>query len=332
MTVATVRDWLQLFRSHTSPLEMLIAATGAALASGTLWSSNVLLFLIFGWLYHNAGYGHNSVEDYIRGYDKDDPHKSHHPLQRGAMDPRTALTVTLVMIGLAFVYGIVIARFDPVAIAILALLTASGFVYNVFGKRMGVKFLPIAIAHSLLLPFAYFGSGGGAGSTLWVAAILTGVLMIQIIYQIMIEGDLKDIGMSEATFLGKLGVRSKHGRLHVSNVARSISFALKAVSISGLAAALVLQAAEVPDLALFVLLASLILVLDGILMRSGRYDHTKALRTMALMEVASTFALTAAVSPGIGGVLPSLTLMAFGILYFIAMNRFLWGTGLVPKV
>jgi 1,4-dihydroxy-2-naphthoate octaprenyltransferase len=332
MTVATVRDWLQLFRSHTSPLEMLIAGTGAALASGTVWSWNVLLFVLFGWLYHNAGYGHNSVEDFIRGYDKDDPHKSHHPLQRGAIDPRTGRTVTLVMIASSFVFGMVIATFDPVSIAILAVLTASGFVYNVFGKRMGIKFLPIAIAHSLLLPFAFFGSGGEMGCTLWVVAILSVCLVLQIVYQIMIEGDLKDIGMSESSFLGKLGVYVKDGRLHVSSVARTVSFAIKAVSILGFLSAMVFQGFGPTDLILVVILSTVLLIIDGSLMRSGPYDHIRTLRTMALMEVASTFALIAAVSPTIGGPLPALALMALGILYFILMNRFLWGTGLVPKV
>jgi 4-hydroxybenzoate polyprenyltransferase len=332
MTVATVRDWLQLFRSHTSPLEMLIAGTGAALASGTVWSWNVLLFVLFGWLYHNAGYGHNSVEDFIRGYDKDDPHKSHHPLQRGAIDPRTARTVTLVMIASSFVFGMVIAGFDPVAIAILAVLTGSGFVYNIFGKRMGVKFLPIAIAHSLLLPFAFFGSGGGGGTDLLVVGTLTACLILQIVYQIMIEGDLKDIDMNEASFLGDLGVRASGGRYSVSGTASLASFSLKGISIMGLMTALVIQNGGAADFLLMVALSSAVIILDRSLMRGGIYDHTRVLRTMALMEVSTTFALAAAISPSAGGVLPVMSLMAIGILYFVLMNRFLWGTGLVPKV
>jgi hypothetical protein len=148
----------------------------------------------------------------------------------------------------------------------------------------------------------------------------------------MIEGDMKDIDMAEASFLGRLGVFARDGRLHVSDTARYAAFGLKAISIVGLAAALVVQSGRGADFALIVVLASGILILDGILMRSGKYDHTKTLRTMALMEVASTFAITAAISPSIGGILPALGMMAFGIIYFVAMNRYLWGTGLVPKV
>jgi 4-hydroxybenzoate polyprenyltransferase len=329
--VATVRDWLQLFRSHTSPLEMLIAGAGAAFASGGVWSWNVLLFAIFGWLYHNAGYGHNSVEDYIGGYDKDDPHKSHHPLQRGAIDPGKARIATLALIALSALFGIVISGLDLVAVCLLAVLAAAGFVYNVFGKRMGLKFLPIAIAHSLLLPFAYFGSGGGGGVDLLVVGTLTACLVLQIVYQIMIEGDLKDIDMDESSFLGDLGVRMKKGLLRVSGQAQIVSLSLKLVSIVGLVSAVVIQGGGAADFLLMAALSSAIVVLDRSLMRGGRYDHTRILRTMAMMEVASTFALTAAISPTVG-VLPALAMMAMGILYFVAMNRFLWGTGIVPRV
>ena len=155
--MGTPRDWLQLFRSHTSSLEMTITITGAALAVGTLWDVRVLLFLIFGWLYHNAGYGHNSAEDYLQGYDRDDPNKSHHPLQRGAIDPRTARYVCITLVVLSFIYGIFISDFNLTAMSLLAVITFMGALYNTAGKRMRGKFIPIAIAHSLLFPFAYFG-------------------------------------------------------------------------------------------------------------------------------------------------------------------------------
>ena len=158
--MASIRDWLQLFRSHTSPLEMTITTAAAALAVGTIWDVKVLLFLIFGWLYHNGGYGHNSVEDYISGHDVDDRNKAHHPLQRGVIGAHLGRKVTLGLIVISFIYGIVISVQDPTAIIFLVLLTSLGFVYNVFNKRMSGKFLPIMLAHSFLFPFAYIGAGG----------------------------------------------------------------------------------------------------------------------------------------------------------------------------
>ncbi|MBN1538628.1 MAG: UbiA family prenyltransferase, partial [Candidatus Thermoplasmatota archaeon] len=240
--MGNLRDWLQLFRSHTSPLEMSITITGAALAVGTIWDIKVLLFLIFGWLYHNAGYGHNSAEDFIQGYDIDDPHKSHHPLQRGAIDPQVARYACIVLIFISFVYGIFISEMNWTAMVILAVMTFMGALYNVAGKRMKGKFIPIAVAHSLLFPFAFFGSGGSITTlsgypyfreALGLAAILgTGYLVLQIIYQIMIEGDLKDIEMNEASFLKTLGNALKDGVFRASALARGLSYLTKALSIA----------------------------------------------------------------------------------------------------
>jgi 1,4-dihydroxy-2-naphthoate octaprenyltransferase len=340
--MATLRDWLQLFRSHTSPLEMTITITASSLAVGTVLDIKVLLFLIFGWLYHNAGYGHNSVEDFISGFDRDDPNKSHHPLQRGVIDPRTARTACIFLIGMAFAFGIFISEFDPLAIGLLTALTIMGFVYNLFNKRMKGKFLPIALAHSLLFPFAYFGSGGDLtlssdlpfieGATLQVAALLWAYLLFQIFYQIMIEGDLKDIDMEEASLLKSMGVYVKEDRLICSPLARTVSFSLKAASISLIFISVWILEGTLDNFAVAGIFGVIILGLDHSLMKIGKWDHSQILKRIAFMEVISTFALAVAIAPEIGGWLPAFGIMAVNIVYFILMNRFLWGTLIKPRV
>jgi 4-hydroxybenzoate polyprenyltransferase len=337
-----LRDWLQLFRSHTSPLEMVITITGSALASGTLWDVKVLLFLVFGWLYHNAGYGHNSVEDFIQGYDRDDPNKSHHPLQRGAIDPQKARYVCIVLVALSFIYGLFISDFNWTAIILLGTITFMGAVYNVAGKRIKGKFIPIAIAHSLLFPFAYFGSGGTIvtlveypyikESFMLIAILGTGYFVVQIIYQIMIEGDLKDIDMEEASLLKSLGVHVKDGSFTASIYARVFSFITKSSSI-GILFWMIFTGKGDPILyVLLCLFTFTMLLLDEGLMGNREWDHSATLRSMALMEVVSTFALVIAVAPVIGGIIPALAVMGFNICYFTLLNRYLWGTFLRPRV
>jgi 4-hydroxybenzoate polyprenyltransferase len=321
---------------------MTITITGSAIALGTIWDVKVLLFLIFGWMYHNAGYGHNSVEDFIQGYDRDDPNKSHHPLQRGALDPQTARYACIIMVVASFFYGIFISNFDWTAMVLLAVITFMGAVYNVAGKRIKGKFIPIAIAHSLLFPFAYFGSGGSMetmssypyfGETLMLAAVLgTVYLVVQIIYQIMIEGDLKDIDMEEASLLRTMGVKVRDGMFSSSGPARVFSYLIKSSSIAVL---FWLLFAGKGDPVLYVLLfifSVTMLVLDDRLMGDREWDHSGTLKTMALMEVISTFALVLAVAPMIDGIVPALVIMVFNTGYFVIMNRFLWGTFLKPRV
>ncbi len=339
--MGNIRDWLQLFRSHTSPLEMTITTAGAALAVGGIFDPKVLMFLIFGWLYHNAGYGHNSAEDFIQGYDRDDPNKAHHPLQRGAIDPRTARGVTVSMVVLGLVFGAVISRFDIWAMGVLLLMTSMGFAYNFFNKRTKLKFIPIAIAHALLFPFSYLGAGGtlpltplkdaldGAGG---IAITVTLLIIVQILYQILIEGDLKDIEMSEASMLRSLGVRIENGELVSPIVPRAVSVSLKLTSCVLLFVIYYLSGGDFLGYGIIGLFSISLLFMDHALMGSKRYDHSASLRSMALMEVLSTFAMIAAVSPAAGGWGAAFIIMAFNILYFVLMNRFLWGTFIKPKV
>jgi 1,4-dihydroxy-2-naphthoate octaprenyltransferase len=340
--MGTARDWLQLFRSHTSPLEMTITICGSALALGTIFDLKVVLFLFFGWLYHNAGYGQNSVEDYIRGFDRDDPNKAHHPLQRGAIEPYMARNVCRLLIAILFIYGVIISGFDPLSIFLLATLIAMGIVYNLFNKEMTGKFIPIAIAHSLLLPFAFFGSGGTlefSSSPPYLidfgtraALLLFGYLLLQVIYQIMIEGDLKDIDMDEASLLKRMGVHVKDGILHTSHIARGSSFLVKASSVTVLFLALSTLNATIDNYVGAAVFGIILLILDQKLMGSGPWEHSQCLKLMSLMEVASTFAIAIAIAPEIGGWMPAVLIMAFNMVYFVLMNRFLWGTVIKPRV
>ncbi len=340
--MASVKDWLQLFRSHTSPLEMTITITGSALAVGTIFDIRVLFFLFFGWLYHNAGYGQNSVEDFLGGFDRNDPNKRHHPLQRGVIDPVFARNICRFLIVILFIYGVVISNFDLLSIILLATLIGMGIIYNLFNKELTGKFIPIALAHSLLLPFVYFGSGGTidisatapyiSGPETRAAILLWGYLLLQVIYQIMIEGDLKDIDMDEASMLRSLGVYVRDGILYCSRLARGVSFFLKASSIMILFLVLSTLNGTVDNYIGALLFSAALLALDQGLMGAGPWDHSKCLKRMSLMEVTSTFALAVVIAPVIGGWIPALLIMAFNMIYFILMNRFLWGTLIKPRV
>lgn len=340
--MTSVKDWLQLFRSHTSPLEMIFTITGSALAVGTIWDYKVLMFLIFGWLYHNAGYGHNSAEDYIQGFDKDDPNKSHHPIHRGAIDPYVGRGVCVLLVIMTLIYGLVISRFETTSVLLLLLLTLFGFIYNIKGKVMGGKFIPIAVAHSLLFPFAYFGSGGVIGVTDIFpfvnerigAIVLLGTfyVILQIFYQIMIEGDLKDIDMDEASLLRDMGVHIQEGEFRTSMFARSVSISLKTISITLLFSMIYLGGSST-WIYLTLMIFSLALILqDHRLMGNRSWNHSGSLKDMAIMEVLSAFALVVAVTPMIGGWHAILAVMVFNMVYFVLMNRFLWGTIIKPRV
>jgi len=87
------RAWLRLGRMHTLILEAPLATLGAAIGLGGLWDWKVLLWFIFGSMYHAVGYSMNSYVDWKKGYDKNDERKQHHPLNTQDISPDTAKKV-----------------------------------------------------------------------------------------------------------------------------------------------------------------------------------------------------------------------------------------------
>ncbi len=334
--MASFRAWLQLTRAHTAPLEMLISLMGAALGAGGLLSPALAHFTLLGFLYHLTGYGQNSVEDFVRGYDRRDPHKAHHPLQRGAMTVEEARGGVKVLFAGTLFYALYLSHLRPLPLLLLLLVLISGLIYNVKGKSIHFKFLPIALAHSTLFPFAYFSSGGPVGGeTLHIMLLGYGFLILQITYQILIEGDIKDLQVKEASLLKRMGVRLKGGVLKVPLRVQLMGLSLKASSL--LLALLIWHLLEdsLSALPLLLLFSSLALLFHFRLLKNGPFDHEGALKDMALEEVSSTFLLLSALSPLYHptlGPLLALLLVLLSLSYFAIMNRFLWGTSLTPKV
>jgi hypothetical protein len=148
----------------------------------------------------------------------------------------------------------------------------------------------------------------------------------------MIEGDLKDIDMDEASLLKEMGVCVRDGILQSSPLARGVAFYLKASSITVIFLVLSALNATVDNYIGALIFSALILYLDQKLIGGGPWEHSSCLKTMSLMEVASTFALAVAITPEIGGWIPAILIMVFNMVYFVLMNRFLWGTVIKPRV
>lgn len=344
--MATLRDWLQLFRSHTSPLEVSITVMGGALGLGTFWDLRILIFALLGWLYHNAGYGQNSIEDYARGYDRSDPNKAHHPLQRSVIDIHTGRLGVNLLLGTMLALFFVLLFNNPIGLLLMLSMVALGLVYNYFGKGMSFKFIPIALAHSLLFPVSYLAAGGYFSFSLfppffldvrsWVAFLGFSYFAFQIVYQILIEGDLKDIGMDEATMLDRLGIRLEGQVFRASAVGRFVGFLIKFMNILIAGGIVVLLGPTPLSVALWLLMSALMIVFDHRLLRTRVFVHSETLKDMALMEVISVFTMILVMAPTFGpdwwGYGAAFLLIVLDMAYFAIMNRYLWGTLIKPRV
>jgi len=342
-----LRQWLIFFRAHTGTLEAPIAAFGAAAALGTVFDPRVALWALVGLLYHYGGYGQNSYYDWDNGYDKDDPHKQHHPLNAGSISPRVAKHAANIAVLGYLVITIWLVMSTPVAVAITIGAFVCGLMYNVIGKRVKHKWLLLAISHSSLfiIPYAHY-----SGIDLF-SVLITIALISHHAFQIAISGDIKDIGQDESSMLNEIGIYSSKAKVwnqfgeESKSSSQRIRCSLKAilavVTITSfqIATVLVVNVLHYNTLNTDVLLLTLTIFMSGLcliylsvsIVKTGEYNRETRLQQISVREVVGFWTIYIAIIPivGINGYLIALILT---ISYVIIHSKFMWGTILRPEV
>lgn len=338
--MASLLAWLRTARPHTASLAIGITLLGYFLAGGSFLSWGTLLFFIFGLVHHSIGFLDNGVQDYIRGYDSNDPHKQHFPLVTGEIKAPAANRVVWAGIILGAIYGSAIARFQVLPMVLILLMIVTGLIYNRGAKRSLLSPIPIAIAFSLLIPFAYFGGLAFLGTnavhpSIFLILIFT-YFVCQFLFQIGVEGYLKDLKADPKNLLVRLGLKFDGESFTPGPGTVSLSALIRLVMIGVGTYALYLIFSSHNLLSIIAVIgfafeALLSNMLCYQLVRKQKYDNAQTIRRAALIETTSfeggCFMLLALI-----GWEPVAFLIPFAILYFIIMNRLLWGTVLRPRV
>jgi len=332
-----MRRYLQLSRAHTVPLESIPAILGAAIAVGGLIDLSVVIWGVAGILYHIAGYSQNSYADWKKGYDKDDENKKHHPLNTGVISPWEAKLFSYSMFVAFIVYVVAILYPSPVGLSVAAIGMVGGVSYNFIGKDTVLKFMMISVAHTSVFVMAYVDSGGVIQSPVFILS--TVFVMLWIVYQISVSGEVKDLNQcEESNFLRDAPWSDVDS--HITDGGMSVQFgsSVKMYSTSLRVAIAVIAAvtAEISGGGYMTILITLVLglsaAISGVnLTTDGMYDRRVRLRNMASIEILTMYTMIVMLSP-IVGVLPSLTLMVVSIIWVIAFNKYQWGTVLAPQV
>lgn len=348
MVTNKIRHWLVFFRAHTGSLEAPIAGLGAAAALGSVFEPEVVLWALVGLLYHYAGYGQNSYYDWKNGFDKDDPHKQHHPLNTGAISPRIADLAANGAVVSYLAVTLWLVRSSLLAISIALGAFVCGIVYNLLGKKFTHKYIFISISHSSLfiIPYALYSA-----IDLFAVLILT-ALILQHIFQIAISGDIKDIGQDESSLLDsigiecyKIGVFSKDSQEYKSkgfNIRCSMKAVVIVILLTLLQGSLSLYAVKKAALVVTIQeqLAALILIFIGIfsllmlsghIVKTGEYNREKRLRYISLREVVGFWTIYAALIPTIG-LIGYVIALILSVCYVIIHSKFMWGTLIRPQV
>lgn len=329
-----MRTWLQLTRAHTAPLEIIPAVLGALLALEGELAPAVVLWGVFGLLYHLTGYGHNSVADYRKGYDENDPYKQHHPMNsKGLIFEMGASFVITGLLIVTVVYAVLLTFPSIYGLGLIGIMLASGLGYNLYGKETKYKFILISIAHSTVFALPYISLGGDIYNPVFVSAWL--FMVIWVIFQIAISGEIKDITTDEDNLLKSLGVRvlnSNHSNPHISVPKKvpNIAAGLRGVMM-GLAFLTTLFIGDIFALVIAMLVLSPSVAWIDKLLRTGDYNREGRLQVMSGIEASSLIAFCAMLYP-IAGIEICMILVSGSAVWLIALNKIEWGTYLSPKV
>ena len=335
--MTSIRDFLRVFRSQTASATLLLVMTCFLVGNGQLFSWQGLMVAIFAVLIHWFSFGHNSLMDTAMGYDKADKNKQHHPLVSGAIKIDTAHNVVHTGIVCLAIAGFLIANWcgGNLAFAMFwfAIFIVAGFAYNNGQSKSTILgFIPITMSFTALSVFAYYIVAQQMSNLMaWVAIYIAFVIFFQIAY----SGHLKEIAESEkvgANLLRAMGARVKDG-MYVPGVPTQV-FACT-LKLANFAVGAFILVALVPYNPLVFIVWGLFLVAGATLLvhlvRKRAWDRNKSLTHMSLMEVVSIYMLPIILTPVIGW-LPVVVLLVVGLVYFVGMNRFLWGTLLRPRV
>lgn len=335
MSLSTkVKAWLRLFRAHTAVLEAPMAFLGAALGLGTVFHPLVFAWLLFGVMYHFAGYGMNSYVDWKKGFDKEDQRKQHHPLNTGDINPDTARNVVFGITGLLFVYGLVLVSVRIESLLLVLLMVVSGLAYNYIGKFTQLKSIPISIAHTLVFFIPYYIY---AGEVETYVALMTAAYFVHHIYQIAISGDIKDIDQDEASLLKSLGAnvvestRYSTNKFVTSEKSLVFSYVLTVLEMSLAIGSVFYGEGDIHVITLGVILAAVMLYETDEMLQSGAFLRSKRLEHISRREMFGFIMIHSAAIPVIGWYVFGLMVLSM-IIYLGVVSKFIWGNWLVPEV
>ena len=314
------KDWLRVFRAQTAPatwcliLTPYLHAAKLDLVAFAIWAFSIIA--------HYFSFGHNSLLDTAMGYDLKDPNKKHHPLVCGRISLHTAHNVIHWGLGilavLAILISVCVSPKPMIALITIFIWFAFGHCYNDgLSKESPLGFLAISICFTAMGAWGWFLSHDYIDiiGVLWLIYVF-----LTILFQISYSGFLKEITVEErSNILRMMGARVEDG-IFIPGNARYYGLLVKGLNVAvGLMLGYALTAKL--EMALWLGVTALIMIeLADELTKERRYDRSRDLITMSIMEIATIFMPI----PIMCGWVKGAILMLSGVGYFFLMNAILW--------
>ncbi|MDA4121497.1 MAG: UbiA family prenyltransferase [Thaumarchaeota archaeon] len=318
---ATLRDYLRFLRVDSAAASMAFAVLGYILAGGTLFSPLWFAWMLFGLLFHAAGYADNNIQDYL--YDLDDVNKSGFPLGKSiALSRARAATIVLHSAGLVsawFLAG------SPAAFASFILIYLLGLTYNRRNKAWRTAPLFFSLTFALLAFFSFFSTSHAVSGVIVAVCFLS---FVEGVFQNAVGTSLKDVDSDRSSLMKSLGARVVDGRLKVPPRAFYIGFGLKVVGLFPLAY-LALSSGNETYLAA-IPLTGISIYSALVLLRGGRWERSGLMLRAAVSELGVYYSVVAIFSLQFGAT-GTAFMMLFPLVWYVLLKKALWGTVLELK-
>ena len=200
-----LREWLKLFRAHTSPALWCLILT-PYLHNAELFTLNTAALWVLAELVHHISWGQNSLMDFTQGYDKKDPAKKHHPLLTGALGVTESVNMIYWGLALLMTAAIVLTFYvspaPALAMAMLTMWMAWGWGYNCgLSKESILGGASITLSFTGMAAWGWYLSHGDLGR---LGLISVGYVFMQGVYMNGWTNQMKDFKQLERSHLPHL--------------------------------------------------------------------------------------------------------------------------------
>ncbi|MCU0800061.1 MAG: UbiA family prenyltransferase [Candidatus Thermoplasmatota archaeon] len=331
-------DLLRLGRVHTAAATAAIPGLACYLAGGTVLP--VVLVTIGAFFHHAWGFSLNEVMDL--DIDREVGALKDKPLVSGRVGKKEAyvLSTACLLISFCLFAGASLLSGVNVLVPLCLLLlsTIAGGIYDILGKRFILSDIFVALwMFFLVLSSASTVGNDGFAISVWAVVVLSSV---HILFNNSVEGGLKDVENDRKcrvpTLAVETGCNYDNGKLTVT-----LPFFLWAVVLRGTFVAMASAFAYlISDMEgwgdwftvlVSILGISLFVNALGFLREGGRFDRERLVRTFAVHEMAS-FALSLLVVLPTAGPIAGLVTLLVPVLWFVLVNRVIYGSEMSPKV
>jgi len=327
-------------RIHTASLTIPVAMIGYIL-SGRVDVLSLTLIAVIALLFHGVGFSWNNIFDY--SYDRMDKNKTHFPIISGDIDYKRTVNATIIATVITLLIAI-ITDGNIISDAMFIVAIVFGFIYNIYNKRTLIATVYISLSFASIPVYAYFFRWSdllhiiGNAPINYTPLIPTFMFIfsfLTMMFQISVSGYLKDMEVPQKNLLIWMGGRVQDNVLHSSPLMIAYSIITRLLPVVSVLVFIPLLHFNLIFVILFLVLEGVTVYLTIMMLQSVTYDRKRELKRMSMIEIINYFSyvfITASlVTRHI--MLQYITFMIlFPVIWFIVMNRIMWGTDLYPNV